>query len=300
MHNLINPPPISELNRFGLQTNQIHNVDWQRQNGTISGEPAIRPYGHPTIRPSADAAAATVRRIGEASRRSRVLIAARLGRSVGGGVWRRELARASRQKSPRRRRRRGGRFRHRRRHDTTRRDARLRVRVRVLRVRTSTSAVVPAQPSTESRILSHRSAPPRSTIFWRQTSSTVSRSGSWGRPAAANSSDCWLFCCCCWLLIVLCQTTWSDPGRWSSARMDCCNYMPYRQPYYGTNQYYDPLAVYHDDYYHGPPPIYPEYYGNSPYYPQHWQCAPFPGTPPFSFFPHSLLYSTLKRRFRYF
>lgn len=51
--------------------------------------------------------------------------------------------------------------------------------------------------------------------------------------------------------------------------MDCCNYMPYRPPYYGT-PYYESMP-YPADYYGHP---YQDYYGNAPsYYGQHWQCG---------------------------
>ncbi|XP_065164412.1 uncharacterized protein [Atheta coriaria] len=60
--------------------------------------------------------------------------------------------------------------------------------------------------------------------------------------------------------------------------MDCCNYMPYKNNYYGMPQYFDQMPhQYHGgEYYNSPYPS--DYYGNTPYYSSHpWQC----GAPPF-------------------
>lgn len=63
--------------------------------------------------------------------------------------------------------------------------------------------------------------------------------------------------------------------------MDCCNYLPYRQPPYYGGAYYDHLS-YPGDFYGHP---YHEYgYGSSPYYAQQWACtAPIPGDGNFLF-----------------
>lgn len=56
--------------------------------------------------------------------------------------------------------------------------------------------------------------------------------------------------------------------------MDCCNYMQYRHPYYGSH-FYD-NGLYNGRDFYGHP--YQGYYSNSQYY-QQWSCvAPFPGT----------------------
>ncbi|XP_017786485.1 PREDICTED: uncharacterized protein LOC108569439 isoform X2 [Nicrophorus vespilloides] len=61
--------------------------------------------------------------------------------------------------------------------------------------------------------------------------------------------------------------------------MDCCNYMSYKNHYYGTQQYFEQMPQYHGEYYNNP--TYSEYYGNNtPYYSsypwQHCNTASFP------------------------